>query len=146
MPEDQAARLSPSGLQLTERQARGRRRHDGGAPDVGLDLGVQVVLEAELLGHVLLDELRRLDGGARVVVERQCVGAAPLGQSELGHGRPRGVDCAAYAIGRVGVRVEDGDRLAGAQEERCPALPDDAAAEDGDVGDRARKIPARLRR
>jgi hypothetical protein len=114
LAEDEPPRLRPSGLELGQRQTRGRRGDDGGSLERGLDLAVEGVLETDLFGDALLDELRAVDRMARVVAEAQLPhGFRIVGQPELGQHRPGPLDLAADARLGITIRVVDGHGPAG---------------------------------
>jgi hypothetical protein len=94
------------------------------------------MLQVDTFGDALLHELRAVDRGARIVADDQLgLGCTGLRQTKLLQHRPRGLDSLPHP--RLGgrVRVIDGHRAPGRQEQRGPAPTDQPTAQGRDVAD-----------
>ena len=131
MAEQKARGIAPAFLHLAHHQAGGRGGDDGLGRQMRLDLGEEGVLDIQPLRHVLLNELRALDGRARRVVEHDAVGVALQGQAELFQRRPGPRHVIAHlGFGALGWIVHR-DCETSREEQRGPARADDAGADDG---------------
>ena len=134
MPDDAALGVSGAArLDLAHREARRARRDDYVGRQQLVELSIELLLEIDPLGPVLLDKVGALDRCRKVGLERQfglgCPGAKaqPLERRPSRFDEPlQGGFCMRRDIGRH-------DLQAVREEEGGPARANDASADDGDA-------------